>query len=369
MVHLAQLDATPRDDGLEAAIQDRLADLDSGKYHQNNAYVLRLFAEWLRHEYGATDVEEITPQYLRAFARELRKAMETTPDDDHYIEITASSTVNQYYDYVSAWLSWAVRDQYLDRNPARTETATEPLPETSSEPDRQFWSPRERKAICATTDQLVDEALDNQPDERTRLRVYRNRALVYLLGYSGCRGAEVAAIREDPKRNGLRWKDVNLDDGVLTVYGKSREWEEAPLFEPAIEPMQRWRQVLNPPEEDWPVSPTFHLPSLYDLLPDCVETTPESVWDDLRTHDTVPPAVTVDGVRRTLASLCEDADYQFNETLKPHGARRGLGDQLYQEQAELAQDALRHRSIETTHEAYSEERVRRIKERGDELID
>lgn len=369
MGHLAQLDATPRDDALEAAIQDRLADLDSGKYRQNNAYVLRLFTEWLRHEYEVTEVEAITPQHLRAFARELRKAMETTPDDDHYTEITASSTVTQYYDYVSAWLSWAVRDQYLDRNPARTETATEPLPETSSEPDRQFWSPRDRKAICATGDQLVDVALDDQVDERTQLKVYRNRALVYLLGYSGCRGAEIAAVREDKKRNGLQWKDVNLTDGVLTVYGKSREWEEAPLFEPAIEPLQRWRQVLDPPTDEWPILPTFHLPSLYGRLPDHVEATPDSVWDDLRTHEVTPPAVTVDGVRRTLAGLCEDSDYRFDEPLKPHGARRGLGDQLYQEQAELAQDALRHRSIETTHEAYSEERVRRIKERGDELLE
>jgi integrase len=295
--------------------------------------------------------------------------METTPDDDHYVKIDASSTVNQYYDYVSAWLSWTVRDQYLDRNPARTETATEPLPEVSSEPDRQFWSPRERTAICATGDQLVDETLDEQPDEREKLRVYRNRALVYLLGYSGCRGAEIAAVREDPKRNGLQWKDVDLDGGVLTVYGKSRVWEEAPLFEPAIEPLQRWKQVLNPPTEEWPVLPTFHLPSLYSLLPDCVEAAPESVWNDLRTHKIVPSAVTVDGVRRTLVSLCEGADYQFEESLKPHGARRGLGDQLYQEQAELAQDALRHKSIETTHEAYSEERVRRIKQRGDKILE
>ena len=369
MVRLAQIGATPREDGLEAAIQDRLADLDSGKYRQNNGYVLRLFAEWLRHEDETTDVEEITPQHLRTFARELRTAMETTPDDEHYVAIDASSTVKQYYDYVSAWLGWAVRDQYLERNPARTETATEPLPETSNEPDRQFWSPEDRKAICATGDALVEETLDDQPDERTRLQAYRNRALVYLLGYSGCRGAEVAAVREDPKRNGLQWRDVDLDDGVLTVYGKSREWEQAPLFEPAIEPMRRWRHLLDPPTDEWPVLPTFHLPSLYDLLPDRVEATPESVWTDLRTREIAPPAVTVDGVRRTLASLCENADVQFDEPLKPHGARRGLGDQLYQKQAELAQDALRHRSIETTHEAYSEERIRRVKERGDELFE
>jgi len=369
MLHLAQLNPTPTPDGLETAIQDRLADLDSGKYRSNNEFVLRLFAEWLREAHDVTEVEEITAQHLRSYARVLRAAQETEPDDEHYVEINAASTVRQYYDYVSAWLGWAVRDQYLDRNPARTETATEPLPEPATEPDRQFWTPRERKAICATTGEIVDSALEDDADQRRRYQAYRDRALVYLLGYSGCRGAEIAAVNDDVKRNGLRWKDVGLDDGVLVVYGKSRQWEEAPLFEPALEPIRRWKRELDPAIEEWPVLPTFHLPSLYGLLPDEVETSPATVWKQLRAHDQQPPSLTVDGLRRTLSTLCENSDYEFEEPLKPHGARRGLGDQLYQEQAELAQDALRHQSIETTHEAYSEERIRRVKERGDSIVE
>ncbi|MFC7059910.1 tyrosine-type recombinase/integrase [Halovenus salina] len=363
MVHLAQIDAPPRDDGLEKAIQDRLADLDSGKYKRNNAHVLRLCAEWLRRERGVNRVEEITSQDLRQFARALRECM-----DDEKSNINAGSTVTQYYDYVAAWLGWAVRDQYLDRNPARTETATEPLPEVSTDPDRQFWSDREREAICATTDQLVDVALDN-PDEQARRQAYRDRALVYLLAYSGCRGAEIAAVNDDEKRNGLRWSDLNLDDGIISVYGKSREWEEAPLFEPAIEPLRRWKQLLNPVGDDWPVLPTMHLPTLYGELPTDVKTSPDTVWDDLRDHELCPPSLGTDGVRRIVKRLCADSQYEFATPLKPHGARRGLGDTLYREQAELAQDALRHKSIETTHESYSEERTRRVKERGDELFE
>jgi integrase len=363
MVDLTQLDAPPRDDALEAAIQDRLADLDSGKYKRNNAHVLRLFAEWIRRERGVETVEAIDSQDLRQFARALRTCM-----DDEESAIDAGSTVTQYYDYVAAWLGWAVRDQYLDRNPARTETATEPLPEVSSEPDRQFWSERERKAICATTDQLVDDALENGND-RDRFQAYRDRALVYLLAYSGCRGAEIAAVSKDEKRTGLRWTNLNLDDGIVFVYGKSREWEEAPLFEPAISPLRRWKEQLDPASEDWPVLPTMHLPTLYGELPAKVKTSPDSVWDDLRAQGASPPSVGTDGVRRILKRLCTDSQYEFAEPLKPHGARRGLGDALYQEQAELAQDALRHKSIETTHESYSEERTRRVKERGDDLFD
>ena len=40
MLHLAQLNPTPTPDALETAIQDRLADLDSGKYRSNNEFVL-----------------------------------------------------------------------------------------------------------------------------------------------------------------------------------------------------------------------------------------------------------------------------------------------------------------------------------------
>ncbi|MFC6722350.1 MULTISPECIES: tyrosine-type recombinase/integrase [Halobacteriales] len=365
MVQPTQFDATPRDDVLEAAIQDRLADLDSGKYKRNNAHVLRLFAEWLRRERGVETVEAIDSYDLRQFARALRACL-----DDEDSEITAGSTVTQYYDYVAAWLGWAVRDQYLDRNPARTETATEPLPDVSSEPDRQFWSERERDAICATTDQVVDEVLDSAGNrDRDRFKAYRDRALVYLLAYSGCRGAEIAAVSEDEKRNGVGWTDLDLNDGIIFVYGKSREWEEAPLFEPAIEPLRRWKQLLDPPTDDWPVLPTMHLPTLYGELPADVETSPDTVWDDLRDNGSCPPSLGTDGVRRILKRLCADSQYEFAEPLKPHGARRGLGDTLYQEQAELAQDALRHKSIETTHESYSEERTRRVKERGDALFD
>jgi integrase len=238
----------------------------------------------------------------------------------------------------------------------------------SSEPDRQFWRDRERDAICATTDKLVDDALEDA-DERDRLQAYRSRALVYLLAYSGCRGAEIAKVSDDEKRNGLRWSDLNLDDGIVIVYGKSREWEEAPLFEPAIKPLRRWKQLLEPATDDWPVLPTMHLPTLYSELPADCETSPDTVWDDLRTHESCPPSLGTDGVRRILKRLCADSQYEFAEPLKPHGARRGLGDTLYQEQAELAQDALRHKSIETTHESYSEERTRRVKERGDKLFD
>jgi len=363
MVQLTQIDSTPGDDALETAIQTRLGDLDSGKYRANNQYVLRLFANWLRYHRDIDSVKAITDQDLREWSRALREAL-----DDDQAGIGTGSTAEQYYAYVSAFLGWAVRDGLLDRNPARSETALEPLPESDASPSRQFWTQRERNAICATADRLVDDSFDSEAD-RDRLQAYRDRALLYTLAYTGCRGAELAAVDGDPKRNGIQWSDIDLDVGIAWVYGKTREREESPILDQAISPLRRWKQVLDPPADRWPVFPTSHLPTLYGALPEDASPSPDTVWDDLREHDVQPPALKVAGVRTVLKRLCEQSEYEFEEVLKPHGGRRGLGDQLYTSDPTAAQETLRHKDIKTTHEAYRERRTEQVKQRADEILD
>lgn len=57
-----------------------------------------------------------------------------------------------------------------------------------------------------------------------------------------------------------------------------------------------------------------------------------------------------------------------HEYLKPHGARRGLGAELYAlGESEKAQQVLRHKSIETTHEAYSDLKTKDLAESIDEI--
>lgn len=58
----------------------------------------------------------------------------------------------------------------------------------------------------------------------------------------------------------------------------------------------------------------------------------------------------------------EDGDY-----LKPHGARRALGAELYEKgHSELAQ-ALRHKSIEITHKSYSDIQAKDVADGIDEV--
>ncbi|WP_073307761.1 site-specific integrase [Halobaculum gomorrense] len=57
------------------------------------------------------------------------------------------------------------------------------------------------------------------------------------------------------------------------------------------------------------------------------------------------------------------------EALLPHGARRGLGDELYDTSAELAQEVLRHQSVETTHASYRDDDVERLREAAEDALD
>jgi integrase len=354
----SEFDTTPGDDTLETAIQTRLGDLEGGKYRRNTAYVLRRFANYLRSQH-ITEPEDVTAEVLRGYARTLRRCV-----DEGAI---AASTAQQYWAIVSSFLSWSVREGILDANPAQLTAAQEPLPEADEHRRQQFWSERERTALCRTADARVDDVLDADASERDRMTAFRDRALVYTLAYTGCRGAELVAVPSDPKRTGVTWQDLDLEAGTLTVYGKSRTQQDAPVFEPAEAPLRRWHSVADP-APDWPIFATGHLPSLYGALPDDVEPDHDRIYQQLCEHGCRPPALTTTSVRRILDRLCTDSPYEFDDPLKPHGARRALGDQLYREQAELAQDALRHQNVKTTHAAYREERVQEVKSRGDELL-
>lgn len=83
------------------------------------------------------------------------------------------------------------------------------------------------------------------------------------------------------------------------------------------------------------------------------------------------PLISTAGARNLMQRLCEAAGLEINgEYLKPHGRRRGLSHELYAKgHAELAQNALRHSSIETTHEAYSNIQAQETTEEVDEVPD
>jgi integrase len=90
----------------------------------------------------------------------------------------------------------------------------------------------------------------------------------------------------------------------------------------------------------------------------------------LREQGIAPPALSKNGARSLMKRLCNAAELDIDgEYLKPHGGRRGLGSDLYAQDAELAQELLRHESIETTHQSYREQNVIERRDRLEQALD
>lgn len=354
----------PGGDGLEEAVRARLKRVDSGNYARNSKFVLGDFAAFLR-ERGVYDPEAISETDCRRYAQALADRVDA--------DGLAASSANTYYDVVRAWLAWCVRDARIPENPAEKLRATEELPEDQGDSDRQYWRPAERDRLLAYMDEVVDDANDDG-DRRTQLEAHRDRALVYVLAYSGARGAEVVRDPDDEDRDGIAWGDVDVDAGVVEVLGKTRERQDVSVLEPARVRLERYERLLDPPAS-WPVFMTFHAPNLHRHVRDAAAGDVDAALETdgplavLRERGIDPRAISVQATRNLMQKHCETAGIDIDgEYLKPHGGRRGLGHELYGEQAELAQEMLRHENIGTTHESYREVRAAERKRQAEDVL-
>lgn len=336
--------------------------------------------EW-REQFALETFDAIDTDLCREYSRYLNRQVDRDDRD------LSAGTARTYFAYVRAFLSFAVRENCLDTNPADANRATELLPDDDGKRERQFWTPAQRRVALEYCTRRVDSALTPPiaptPIVRERLR---DRAIVAILGFTGVRGAEVFSVPGDDRRNGLTWADVDVDGNTITVFGKSQSYQTAQLPDRAASALERYRRVLEPPTETWPVFPTNHYPSKRRALAEAfsderLETMLERGGIDelLREHELAPPSLSTNGVRsilkRLTAQLADESDaieYDEDENvyLKPHGARRGLGHELYTKgSAELAQSALRHQSVDVTHESYSDIQTADVADRVGEILD
>lgn len=369
---------TPVADPLDAFLRSKAkGGAESGNYRRNCERVVRDFLEWLARD-GETPVtfDDLDAPTLRRFARALT-VHDPTADDSLQRRELAAGTVLTYYAQVSAYVGWCVREGYLDRNPAQQNVAKEPLPENDGRRsgDQQAWTDDHRRRITRHVDRAVDDALDaldEGDDLFEAVRPYRDRALVYVLCYSGVRGGELVADPKDDRRTGLRWRDVSLADNTMTVFSKKQRWSDRSLPAQAVAAVERYRQVLDP-RPDWPVFPTFHYPKLYATIrtgladdhgwsESAVEAYVDGlsghadVFDALREYDLPPPSITTDGARRTMRRLCEAADLTLDDRhgyLAPHGGRRGVGEVMVRQRGFTAAARLLDNSESMVREHYS----------------
>ncbi|WP_121823100.1 tyrosine-type recombinase/integrase [Halostella salina] len=348
---------------IDAVVDDFLADKgkgrggESGNYRRDAARELDRFVSFLDDENRPTEFDDLSPSDLRAYARQLARQGWT------------AGTVRTYYAYVSSFCGWAVREGFLPENIAQRREATEPLPAENGRTsgDQQAWSPADRRALTSFVDERVREAFAGE-DSRAAIAACRDRALVYLLSYSGVRGAEVLADRNDDRRDGVRWRDVELDDRYLTVFAKKQRFDDRGLPEPVVNPIRRYRTELDPPSDDWPVFPTFHRPTLadrieteladrgYDDAAIADARADRTVFETCLALDVAPPSITTDAGRRILRRLCDEADINLdddNDYLQPHGARRGAGEVLVRTFGHAAAARALDNSEEIVREHYS----------------
>lgn len=339
-------------DAVDAYLQRKaVGDPDSsgaGTYASNAESILRRWAEWLETEHGVTLIATLEVEHMRAYAAELRRRTERG-------EYTASSA-GTYYAVVRAFLSWCVRGGICESNPAATDRAERALPRTEARPTSDSWTATQRRELERYVREQALETTQSTRDRRSRLREY---AMVAVLAHSTLRGAELFSVPDDDRRAGATWDDVDFYTGTIRVLGKSQRLEDVPLPARARTPLRRYRVVLDPPSNDWPLFPTGHAPSIARRVRSVLrdrgfdDETIESLLEEAtaaelaRDRSIAPPAITTEGARSVLRRLCEAAGLDVDgDYLTPRGVRRAQATQSYRQEATDAKPTLRASVLE-----------------------
>ncbi|WP_424005155.1 phage integrase SAM-like domain-containing protein (plasmid) [Haloarcula salina] len=357
--------STPLDETFQRYLQDKGKGRggDGGNYRRNAARELGRFADWADGERGpdhwsgivpddgnrAPAFEDLDERVFREYARHLA--------GDRGLK---QNTVQTYYRYISAWCGWCVNEGYLEAHYAQRASATAPLPEDDGRKpgDQQAWTSEQRHAITRYVDERARTTIeryttlppetDQHERQRARyeaLKTARDRALVFVLAYTAVRVGELLRDPNDPRRRGVRWEEISLEDGSMDVYRKKQQWDAASLPDPVISPLRSYRTLMDPPTDRWPVFPTFGQRTLATLVrdeladrgrrPAAIDERRDDYARDLLLaleEDIRPPSLTTDGARTVLQRLCDageiDVDHPKHDYLAPHGGRRGMGEVL-----------------------------------------
>lgn len=365
----------------------------TGNYRRNVDRVVGKFLAFLADRDVET-FDALKPRHLEQYALHLGRRVAAK---DNF----SGASAEKYYHYVRAYLTWCTERGYLDSNPAKHDDAIDSLPDASSRSShrQQFWSPDQRQAIMTYVNERAHDAVDAADDIRDAEPEIRDRAFVAVIAYTGARGGEVLRDRNDARRDGLRWQDVNLDAGTMMVLGKgTQEREKTGIPRQAVGLLERLRDLVDPPTPDWPVFPTYHRPTLaarardalaeaagaasYDEASDDVQARVDDALGEaespiavLRGERVAPPSITTAGARNLMQRLCEAADIpeidtDAGEYLELHGGRRGAGTTVIREKGwEHGQELLRHASPETTMESYSDLATKEVTEDASEAFE
>lgn len=392
-------DSTPLDEPLadfldaKAKTIEEVETEDGSDVRRSGNYVLaleRVVPEWIEwmDRRDVTTLEDVDSRHLARYAGHLARRVNARRANGDTEGITAATAWN-YYSLVSAYLHYCRQWEYIPENPADTDRAKDEMPDrpTTDSGEQQFWSTQQRKTIVRHVEDRVHEAINADPQSRDALTAARDRALVYVIGFSGVRGAEVLAASRDERRTGITWGNVDTESEVLTVLGKSQKIEKAPLTDRPVAALDRWQELVDPPVDEWPVFPSFHLASLREaaraqlrergLGADSIDAITSlgtaDLIDAFRERELVPPSLTTEGGRYALKKLSDEADVHCagdsKDYLTLHGARRGVGEAYYDEAGfGDAQRVLRHEDPSTTSKMYAHKEASELSDVGSDVF-
>lgn len=321
----------------------------AGTYASNAESILRRWTEWLAAEHDIGSIASLEVDHMRAYAVELHERT----DRGEY----TPSTAGTYYAVVRAFLSWCVRGGIREANPAASTRAEAALPSGNPRPASDTWTARQRRELERyVRDRTLENTSQSTSERRSRLREY---AMVAVLAHSSVRGAELFRVPDDDRRTGATWQDIDFYTGTIRVLGKSQRLEDVPLPARARTPLRRYRVVLDPPSNDWPLFPTAHAPSIAGTVRSVLSErgydaeTIETMFDDAtameltRDYSIAPPAITTEGARSVLKRLCEAARIDVDgDHLTPRGVRRDQETVHYRREATASKPTLRASVLE-----------------------
>ena len=150
-----------------------------------------------------TDPARVTEHHIRALiARRHRQGL-------------GGKSLQRMLSSIRGFFRWALREHLVEHNPAASVRA-----------------PKSPRHLPATLDvETVNRLLDIRDDSPLAVR---DKAIMELFYSSGLRLAELS---------GLRWQQLDLGSGVVTVTGKGNRSRMVPVGRKAVEALQAWRKV------------------------------------------------------------------------------------------------------------------------------
>ena len=208
------MSASPTIDGF----LDHLAVERRSSAHTIDAYRrdLHALAEWVQAQ-GAGDVVSLQPAQLRAFVA-----------DEHRRGLTPKS-LQRRLSACRSFYQWLLRHGRIAANPAAS-----------------LRAPKAARKLPQVLD--VDEAVQLVEVPTDAPLGLRDRALLELLYSSGLRLSELCA---------LRWHDLDLADGQVTVLGKGSKQRVVPVGSQARIALEAWRAEQAPTHGSVADAPVF----------------------------------------------------------------------------------------------------------------